>query len=96
MFHRYKYSSLSELVQACKKAEARGLACLLTSECIKPRAANKVSDGGGKWDIPRSELTKEKELGGGHFGIVYKGVYLYNISKTKDKNNVYIYILARY
>jgi hypothetical protein len=46
---------------------------LLTEECIKPRSANKIGDGGGKWDIPRSELIKEKELGGGHFGIVYKG-----------------------
>ena len=71
---RYKYSSLTELVAACKCNEARGLACLLTEECIKPRLQNIIRDSGGKWNIPRSELTKDKELGSGHFGIVYKGV----------------------
>ena len=70
---RYKYSNLAELVQACKRNEQRGLACLLTEECIKPRSTNKIGDGGGKWNIPRSELTKDKELGKGNFGIVYKG-----------------------
>ena len=65
------------MVQAAKRHEARGLACLLTEECIKPRSANQIGEGGGKWEIPRSELTKEKELGGGHFGIVYKGKKAY-------------------
>ena len=71
--YRYKYRSLSELVAACKRNEARGLACLLTTECIKPRSKNIVKDSCGKWDIPRIELTKDKELGRGNFGIVYKG-----------------------
>ena len=73
-FHsRYKYSSLPELVEACKRNEARGLACLLTEECIKPRSKNIIGDSGGKWDIPRSELTMDKELGRGNFGIVIRG-----------------------
>ena len=61
------------MVEACKKNEQRGLACLLTEICIKPRSTNAIADGGGKWDIPRSELKKEIELGRGNFGIVYKG-----------------------
>ena len=73
LFYSHKYSSLTDLVEACKKNEQRGLACLLTEVCIKPRSSNEIADGGGKWDIPRSELKKEKELGRGNFGIVYKG-----------------------
>ena len=73
LFHSHKYSSLTDLVEACKKNEQRGLACLLTEVCIKPRSSNEIADGGGKWDIPSSELKKEKELGRGNFGIVYKG-----------------------
>ena len=74
MNYRYKYGSLSELVMACKGNEARGLACLLTTECIKPRSQNIIGDSSGKWDIPRIELTKNRELGSGNFGIVYKGI----------------------
>ena len=75
IFDSHKYSSLPELVEACKKNEQRGLACLLTEVCIKPRSTNAIAEGGGKWDIPRSELNKDgwKELGRGNFGIVYKG-----------------------
>ena len=69
----HKYSSLTDLVEACKKNEQRGLACLLTEVCIKPRSSNEIADGGGKWDIPRSYLKKEKELGRGNFGVEYKG-----------------------
>ena len=47
---------------------------MLTEECIKPRSQNIIGDSGGKWDVPKSELTKDKELGSGHFGIVYKGL----------------------
>ena len=61
-FTRYKYSNLAELVAACKRNEQRGLACLLAEECIKPRSSNKIGESGGKWDIPRSELIKDKEL----------------------------------
>lgn len=64
---------MTELVEACKENHQRGLACLLTEECIKPRSTNEIGEGGGKWDIPRSELTTDKELGRGNFGIVYKG-----------------------
>ena len=28
-------------------------------------------DSGGKWDIPRIEITKDRVLGRGNFGIVY-------------------------
>ena len=73
--YRYKYRSLAELVRACKRNEARGLACLLTTECITPRSQNITEDSVGKWDIPRIELSKDKELGRGNFGIVYKGRY---------------------
>ena len=76
-FTRYKYSNLAELVAACKRNEQRGLACLLAEECIKPRSSNKIGESGGKWDIPRSELIKDKELGRGNFGIVYKGEYIF-------------------
>ena len=82
----HKYGNLTELVEACKRNEQRGLACLLTEECIKPRSTNEIGDGGGKWDIPREELQKDKELGRGNFGIVYKGdiccdriQYVYNL-----------------
>lgn len=78
---RFKYSSLRALVQACKTNEQRGLACMLTEECIMPRSANAVASGGGKWEVQRSELTPEhgswdkSELGKGNFGIVYLGMY---------------------
>jgi len=61
------------LVDACKLNEQRGLACLLTEVCIKPRSTNLLAEEGCKWDIPRGELHKDKELGRGNFGIVYKG-----------------------
>ena len=64
------------MVDACKRNDQRGLACLLTSECLKPRAINKLAEEGGKWDIPRTELTFDKELGRGNFGIVSKGEVL--------------------
>jgi hypothetical protein len=73
----HKYSNLPELVEACKKNDQRGLACLLTEICIKPRSTNMVSEAGGQWDIPRSELSKDKELGRGNFGIVYKGNFTF-------------------
>ena len=82
-FTRYKYSNLAELVAACKRNEQRGLACLLAEECIKPRSSNKIGENGGKWDIPRSELIKDKELGRGNFGIVYKGDYIFVNFKMK-------------
>ena len=75
--HSHKYSSLTELVEAAKKNEQRGLACLLTEVCIKPRSTNEIAEGGGKWDIPRTELKKDKELGRGNFGIVYKGMLMF-------------------
>ena len=34
-----------------------------------------VAEAGGKWNIPRSELTQDIKLGQGNFGIVYKGNY---------------------
>ena len=69
------------MVEAYKENDQRGLACLLIEVCIKPPSScrdcrwcrDEIADGGGKWDIPRSELKKEKELGRGNFGIVYKG-----------------------
>ena len=73
----HKYGSLTELVEAAKKNEQRGLACLLTEVCIKPRSTNEIAEGGGKWDIPRTELKKDKELGRGNFGIVYKGMLMF-------------------
>ena len=73
--NRFKYSSLKALVQACKANEQRGLACLLTEECIMPRSKNDIAGEGGKWEIPRSELTQDRELGKGNFGIVYRGMY---------------------
>ena len=78
----YKYGSLTELVDAVKRNEQRGLACLLTEVCIKPRSTNEIAEGGGKWDIPRTELKKDKELGRGNFGIVYKGMLMYKVKKT--------------
>ena len=69
----HKYSNLPELVEACKANDQRGLACLLTEVCIKPRSTNMVAEAGGQWDIPRSEISCDKELGRGNFGIVYKG-----------------------
>ena len=73
----YKYGSLTALVDACRYNEQKGLACLLTEVCIKPRSTNEIAEGGGKWDIPRTELKKDKELGRGNFGIVYKGKLIY-------------------
>ena len=69
----HKYNNLTALVDACKLNEQRGLACLLTEVCIKPRSTNALAEEGCKWDIPRGELHKDKELGRGNFGIVYKG-----------------------
>ena len=73
----HKYGSLTELVDAAKKNELRGLGCLLTEVCIKPRSTNEIAEGGGQWDIPRTELKKDKELWIGNFGIVYKGKLMY-------------------
>ena len=68
-----KHNSLSKLVEACQANVQSGLACRLTEVAIKPRSANLLAEAGGQWDIPRTELTKDVELGRGNFGIVYKG-----------------------
>ena len=70
---RYKYDSIINLVEALKRNEGRGVACLLTEVCISPGAQNIMANSGGKWDVPIVELTKDKELGRGNFGVVYKG-----------------------
>ena len=82
LFDSHKYGSLKELVEAAKKYEQRGLACLLTEVCIKPRSTNEIAEDGGKWDIPRSELKIDKELGRGNFGIVFKGMLMYKVKQT--------------
>ena len=69
-------------MEAAKENEQKGLACLLTEICIKPRSTNEIAEGGGKWDISRSELKKDKELGRGNFGIVYKGMLLYKVKQA--------------
>ena len=70
---RYKYDTLQELVVACKNNKQRGLACMLTNVCIRPRGPVNMLAKEGKWAIDRSELKKGRELGRGNFGIVYKG-----------------------
>ena len=73
----YTYRDLRKLVEACKQNDQRGLACLLTKECIRPHLTNQIDEGGGEWDVPRSELTKDKVLVRGNFGIVYQGNLVY-------------------
>ena len=85
--YSHKFGSLQELVEACKKAHQKGLACLLTEVCIKPRSSNEIAEAGGKWDIPRTELDMGTELGRGNFGIVLKGRRLF-LENVHRQNNI--------
>ena len=50
----------------------QGLACRLTEPGRRPRQQNVRSEG-GEWETNRSEITREKKLGSGNYGVVYKG-----------------------
>ena len=39
-----------------------------------PRFQNEFANEGGKWQVPRSELSQDVELGRGNFGVVHKGI----------------------
>ena len=76
-----------ELVEACKTNHQRGLACLLTEPCLPPTSYQNIQFGlNGKWEIPRTDLSEEKnwkELERGAFGIVYKGNHFLNTREIR-------------